>query len=173
MSTTVPSNMFTQYAVRSSSAIYTLVTNRKSGVLNVPPSPATPNIVRVSWAGDRRFDTGRPGGPVATLDGDAEAGQSPVDALLSALGTCVSIDVVDILKKQRTPPAFYAVEVVGTRVDTTPRRLKHVLLRVRLAGEGIEREKVERAIHLAVTKYCSVRDSLDPAMPVEWELEVE
>ena len=31
----------------------------------------------------------------------------------------------------------------------------------------------ERAIELAVTKYCSVRDSLDPATPVEWELELE
>jgi len=148
------------------------MTNRKSGILNVPPPPASPNVVNVKWTGDRRFDTGRAGGPIATLDGDAEAGQSPVDALLSALGTCVSIDVVDILKKQRTPPAFYSVEVVGTRVDTTPRRLKHVLLRIRLGGEGIEREKVERAVDLAVTKYCSVRDSLDPAIPVEWEVEI-
>lgn len=147
--------------------------NRKSGILNVPPPPSSPNVVLVAWAGDRRFDTGRPGGPVAHLDGDAEAGQSPVDALLSALGTCVSIDVVDILKKQRTPPAAYSVEVVGMRVDTTPRRLKHVLLRVRLSGQGIEREKVERAINLAVAKYCSVRDSLDPAIPVEWEVEIE
>ncbi|MBC7790236.1 MAG: OsmC family protein [Anaerolineae bacterium] len=146
---------------------------RKSGILNVQPPPAQPNMVRVTWAGDRRFDTGRPDGPLARLDGDADAGQSPVDALLSALGTCVSIDVVDILKKQRTPPATYAVEVVGTRVDTTPRRLKHVLLRVRLSGQGIKREKVEQAIDLAITKYCSVRDSLDPAIPVEWELELK
>jgi putative redox protein len=30
----------------------------------------------------------------------------------------------------------------------------------------------ERAIELAVTKYCSVRDSLDPNMPVTWSLEL-
>jgi len=28
----------------------------------------------------------------------------------------------------------------------------------------------ERAIDLAVTKYCSVRDSLAPDIPVVWEL---
>lgn len=144
---------------------------RKSGMFNEPPMPAVPNVVRVEWVGDRRFDAGRPGGPVARLDGDAEAGQSPVDALLSALGACVSVDVVDILKKQRTPPSAYLVEVIGTRVENIPRRLKHVLLRVRVTGEGIERERVERAIELAITKYCSVRDSLDPAVPVEWEVE--
>jgi putative redox protein len=30
----------------------------------------------------------------------------------------------------------------------------------------------ERAIELAVTKYCSVRNSLDPNVPVEWALEL-
>jgi putative redox protein len=96
-----------------------------------------------------------------------------VDALLSALGACVSTDVVDILRKQRTPPESHVVEVVGTRVDTTPRRLEHVLLRFRIRGAGIERAKAERAVELAVTKYCSVRDSLDRGIPVEWEVELE
>jgi len=31
----------------------------------------------------------------------------------------------------------------------------------------------ERSIELAVTKYCSVRDTLDPNMPVEWTLALE
>ncbi|HEU4564598.1 MAG TPA: OsmC family protein [Gemmatimonadaceae bacterium] len=133
-----------------------------------------PNIVSVAWAGDRRFDAGRPGGPTFRLDGDSADGQSsPVDALLAALGACVSVDVVDILKKQRTPPDWYEVEVIGTRVDTIPRKLKHVLLKVRVRGKGIERAQAERALSLAVTKYCSVRDSLDPAIPVEWDLTVE
>lgn len=131
-----------------------------------------PNRVIAVWRGDRRFDTGRPAGPVARIDGDAVTGQSPVDALLSALATCSAVDVVDILKKRRTPVRSLEVEVIGTRVDTTPRRLKHVLLRFRITGEGIERDQALRAIELSVTKYCSVKDSLDPALPVEWELEL-
>jgi putative redox protein len=146
-----------------------------SEIQNVAAAPAgasthKPNRVIVTWRGDRRFDTGRPGGPVARIDGDGETGQSPVDALLSALATCAAVDVVDILKKRRTPPTSLEVEVIGTRVDTTPRRLKHVLLRFHIAGEGIERDQALRAIELSVTKYCSVRDSLDPELPVEWEL---
>jgi putative redox protein len=37
-----------------------------------------------------------------------------------------------------------------------------------MAGAGVERAHAERAVELAVTKYCSVRDSLDPAIPVTW-----
>ena len=135
-------------------------------------APRPPNRVIVSWAGGERFDTGRPGGPTARIDGTGETGQGMVDALLSALATCSSVDVVGILIKRRTPPAALEVEVIGTRVETIPRRLKHVLLKFRIAGQGIERDQAERAIDLAINKYCSVRDSLDRSIPIEWELEL-
>jgi putative redox protein len=129
--------------------------------------------VTVTWQGEGRFDTGRSGGPTARIDSSGETGQSPVDALLSALGTCTSVDVVEILKKRRTPVESLGVEVVGTRVESIPRRLQHVLLRFRIAGAGIEREHAERAIDLAVNKYCSVRDSLATDIGVEWTLDLE
>ena len=143
------------------------------GTATAAPTPRRePNRVQVKWQGGRRFDTGRPGGPVARIDADGVTGQGPVDALLSALATCVSVDVVDILAKRRTPVATLDVEVVGTRVESIPRRLQHVLLRFRITGAGIERGHAERAIDLSLTKYCSVRDSLDPKIPIEWELEL-
>src|SRR5262245_55752040 len=66
--------------------------------------------VRATWAGEHRFDTGRPGGPVARFDGSAKTGQNPVDALVSALASCIAIDVVDILGKRRTPPESFVVD---------------------------------------------------------------
>jgi putative redox protein len=131
-----------------------------------------PNRVVVTWKGDERFDTGRPGGPVARIDGNGETGQGPVDALLSSLASCSSIDVVRILAKRRTPVEHLEVEVIGKRVDGVPRRLEHIRLRFRIAGAGIERAHAERAIDLAINKYCSVRDSLDRGIPIEWELEL-
>lgn len=137
-----------------------------------PKVTQPPNRVIVTWRGDERFDTGRPDGPVARIDGTGETGQGPVDALLSALATCSSIDVVEILRKRRTPVAAMDIVVVGKRVDGVPRRLEHVLLRFRIQGKGIERAHAERAIELAVSKYCSVRDSLDRGIPIEWELDL-
>lgn len=146
------------------------MTNPTKGTADAPAPPKPPARVQATWAGGQRFDTGRPGGPTARLDGTGETGQSPVDGVLSALASCVSIDVVEILAKRRTPVATLAVDVVGERVTTTPRRLKNVKLEFHITGNGIERDQAERAIDLSITKYCSVRDSLAPDIPIEWTL---
>lgn len=134
----------------------------------LPPKP--PARVRMTWAGGLRFDSGRPGGPTVRFDGSGETGPSPVDGVLSALASCVSVDVVEILAKRRTPAASLTADVVGERVTTIPRRLRSVKLDFHITGAGIEREHAERAIELAITKYCSVRDSLAKDIPVEWSL---
>ena len=136
------------------------------------PSPKPPSRVRVKWKGEYRFDTGRENGPVARFDGDGKTAQTPPEALLSALASCVSVDVVDILAKRRTPVESLQVDVVGERVDTTPRRFHHITLKFGIAGKGIERDQAERAVELAVTKYCSVRDSLRGDIKVDWTLDL-
>jgi putative redox protein len=136
------------------------------------PAGRPPSRVQVSWAGDRRFDAGRPGGPTLRLDGSGETGQSPVDGVLSALAACTGVDVVDILAKRRTPVESLEMAVTGQRWSGTPGRLTHVRLEYKIAGRGIERVHAERAIELAVTKYCSVRDSLSPEIGIEWTLEL-
>ena len=80
--------------------------------------------------------------------------------------------MVDILAKRRTPAETFNVEALGDRVDTTPRRFSHITLNFTITGKGIERVQADRAIDLAVTKYCSVRDSLDPIIPVVWSLDL-
>lgn len=139
------------------------------------PTPVVkpPQRIVAVWKGDQEFATSKPGGPLAIIDGHGVTGQGPMETMMSALATCSAIDVVEILKKQRTPPAALEVEVVGTRENGSLRKLKHALLKFRITGEGIERTQALRAIELSVTKYCSVRDSLDPRIPVEWELELK
>ena len=112
------------------------------------------------WDGEHRFETGRPGGAVSRLDGSGADGQSPMDALLSALAACAGIDVVDILGKRRTPPQRFRIEAEGTRRDTPPRRYTHIRLRFVLDGADVEAVHAERAIALAFEKYCSVAASL-------------
>ncbi len=132
-----------------------------------PPAPAR---VQVEWAGARRFDAGRPGGPTLRLDGSGETGQSPVDAVLSALAACTAVDIVDILAKRRTPAERLTVQVEGARAAGVPRRLTAVRLDYVLDGAGIARPQAEHFVDLAVAKYCSVRDSLDPSIPVSYTL---
>ena len=92
--------------------------------------------------------------------------------MLLALASCTSYDIVDILAKRRTPAEALAIEVIGDRADSSPAKLTRIHLTYRMVGATIEREHAERAIDLAVNKYCSVKESLDPAIVVEWTLEL-
>ncbi len=136
---------------------------------DAPAKP--PNRVQVSWDGDFRFRGRREdGGPSIMLDGKGIAGPGPVDSLLIALASCTGIDVTDILAKRRTPVESLGIGVIGDRAPSTPARLTRIHLTYDLVGVAVERVHAERAIELAVTKYCSVRDSLDPATPITWTL---
>lgn len=138
-----------------------------------PAAPPKPVFMNVAWKGEHRFEAVRPsGGHVAQFDGSGKAGQSPVDALMSALAACSAIDVVDILEKRRTPVESMNIEAVGERVETIPRRYKHITLKFKINGAGIERVHALRAIELAVTKYCSVGGSLLAEIVVDWKLEL-
>ena len=130
----------------------------------------TPSRVLVNWKMERIFEAGREGRPAVLLDGDGIQAPTPPEALLASLASCVSVDVVDILAKRRTPVERYSVEALGERVDSIPRRFKHITLNVSITGAGIERGPAEHAIDLAVNKYCSVRDSLAPDIPIVWNL---
>ena len=133
---------------------------------------SVPSRVMVNWLADRKFEAGREGRPSIILDGDGNESPSPPDGLLASLASCISVDVVDILAKRRTPVATYSVVVLGKRVDTIPRRFEHITLNISITGSGIERGPAEHAIDLAVNKYCSVKDSLSPDIPVEWNLKL-
>jgi putative redox protein len=135
-----------------------------------PVAKHGPAHVVVEWAGGRRFDAGRPGGPTLRLDGSGETGQSPVDAVLSALAACTAIDIVDILAKRRTPAERLTVNVDGVRADAVPRRLTAIRLDYVIDGAGVTRQHAEQFADLAITKYCSVRDSLDPTTPVTYTI---
>lgn len=145
----------------------------KSETATVNAAAAVPKRearIEVTWAGEHRFDTGRPGGPTARLDGEGVTGQSPVDALLSALAACSAVDVVDILAKRRTPVERLEITVTGERADGTPRRLLAIELSFAIDGAGIDRDHATRAIDLSLNKYCSVRDSLARDIIMTWNL---
>ncbi|WKW13346.1 OsmC family protein [Pseudogemmatithrix spongiicola] len=139
------------------------------GTQGKPPSKTV-----VTWAGDQQFDGGRAsGGPTIRLDGRGATGPSPVDALGIAIAGCTGVDIVDILAKRRTPVESLSMEVHAERANAVPARVVAVDITYHIRGAGIERAHAERAIELAVTKYCSVGSSIDPATPIRWTLVLE
>ena len=131
--------------------------------------------VELTWTGDGMRFTGRgtdPESPAVTIDGDGEAGPSPMQALLLAVAGCSGADVVDVLGKMRVSLTALSVEVTGTRAEQHPKRYAAISFRYRMEGEGLEREKAERAVGLSLDKYCSVVHSLAGDIDVSHEIEL-
>jgi putative redox protein len=127
--------------------------------------------IEVVWEGGMRYSGGRAGGATLTVDGDAQAAPSPVDALVISLASCSAIDVVDYLEKRRTPASSLSVSVRFSRAPNPPRRLTDAVLTYRVASDS-PREHVERAVQLSFEKYCSVAGSLAPDTRLDYEIEL-
>lgn len=140
---------------------------------NAAPAGKPPARVVVKWKGEGTMAfEGRKakGGPTITVDNTGKAEPGPVDTLLISLAACTSEDVLTILEKRRTPAKRLDIEVEGKRANAVPASLTNVHLRYVVDGDGIDRDNTLRAIELAVTKYCSVRDSLDKSIQIDWSL---
>lgn len=120
--------------------------------------------VEIAWQENMKFESTTPSGHSFLLDAGQESGGEnkgprPTEVLLSAVGTCSGIDVVDILRKMRYTIDRFAITVSGERAEDHPRRFTKIELRFQLEGD-IPVEKVRRAVNLSVEKYCSVAHSL-------------
>lgn len=86
-------------------------------------------------------------------------GVRPMELVLMALGSCSSLDLISILKKQRQEITDISVSVEGERRDAAPSVFTKIHLTVSLSG-NIDPVKAEKAAELAIKKYCSVHDML-------------
>ena len=126
----------------------------------------------VVWDGGQRF-TGTSGEVSIGFDGDSKAAPSPVQALLLAGSSCTGIDVVLILEKMRINLQSLRIECRGERREAHPRRFETMHYTFIASGDGLDKDRLERAVALSVEKYCSVLASLAPDIRVTHESRVE
>jgi putative redox protein len=129
--------------------------------------------VRLTWTGEGlSFEGGPDGGVQIGVDSDGAAGQTPMQLLLMALASCMAIDVLMILQKSRVPVEDLAVEVIGERAETIPKRYVAIQLKYEIKGPSEEDQaRLDRAIELSRDKYCSVLHTLDPE--IDFDIAVE
>lgn len=107
------------------------------------------------------------------MDADREVGGSdgasrPLELVLMGLGGCTGMDVISILKKMRVPLKRFEIVLDADRAEEHPRVFRRIRLEYRLFGDSIDPEKVEKAIEMSKTQYCSVSAMLSKAVPVEF-----
>ncbi|TAH00200.1 MAG: OsmC family peroxiredoxin [Sphingobacteriales bacterium] len=99
------------------------------------------------------------------IDGSPEIGGQglgvrPMEMVLMALGSCSSLDLVSILKKQRQVIDDFTVSINAERREQIPTVFTKIHLLFKLTGT-LDAQKVAKAAELAVKKYCSVHDMLE------------
>ena len=100
------------------------------------------------------------------------AGAKPSDLLLMAVASCSAFDVVEILGKQREPLEDLKVICSGDQKSEPPYTFTCIQIHYQVRGH-VNRDRLERAIHLSEDKYCSVVNTLRPGVPIVSDYEIE
>ena len=104
--------------------------------------------------------------------GGGGKGMRPMEMLLSSLGACSSIDVIDILRKMRQPLNDIKVTLNGEREkDKTPSLFTDIHISFNLYGD-LDVDKAKRAVDMSMEKYCSVAKILEKTAKITWETNI-
>lgn len=121
--------------------------------------------MQVEWKGKMAFEGKNESGTSLLLDasqiaGGEGKGQTPMEAVLTALGGCTGIDVVSILNKMRAEIETFNLEIEAERAEDHPKIFTKINVHYNLIGKDLDESKVRKAINLTQDKYCSVSNSL-------------
>ncbi|HMW58458.1 MAG TPA: OsmC family protein [Leptospiraceae bacterium] len=99
--------------------------------------------------------------------GGSGGGARPMEVVIMALGGCSSIDIVNILKKQRQEITSFQVKIHAERREgETPSLFKSIHVDYYIGG--VDSDKAQRAADLSIEKYCSVSKLLEPTVKITY-----
>jgi putative redox protein len=104
--------------------------------------------------------------------GGTNKGMRPMQLLLAAMGGCSSIDIINILKKQKQDLKDIKITVTGEREkEAVPSLYTEVHAHFKLYG-NLDQDKAQKAVSLSVEKYCSVAKTLEATAKVTYSFEI-
>jgi putative redox protein len=121
-----------------------------------------------------KFEAKSEQGLTITMDasesiGGENLGMRPMEVLASSLAGCSSIDILNILYKQKQVVEDYWVELEGKRSDELPGVFTDIHLKINLKGT-VDAEKAQRAADLSFGKYCSVSKMIEPVCKITYSV---
>ena len=109
---------------------------------------------------------------VAPEVGGRNLGLRPMEMVLLGLGGCTAIDVLHMLRKGRQPITDMRVELDAERADDVPKVFTRIHLHFVFTGAGLDPHKIERAINLSASKYCSASMMLNKTAEMTHDFEI-
>jgi putative redox protein len=133
--------------------------------------------VELAMVGAAAFEATAGSGGTLVVDGAPEIGgegkgMRPMELLLASVASCSAMDVLHILRKQKEKLEGLTVAIEGVRADAVPAPFTSMKLVFEARGVALDPHKLERAVQLAVEKYCSVGATLSSGVVITWEARI-
>ena len=97
----------------------------------------------------------------------------PMQLLLAGIGSCSSIDIISLLRKQRQNLEDIQITVTAKREEgKVPSLFQEINIHYTLIGD-IDVKKAERAVNISMEKYCSVALILRKSAEIKWSYEIK
>jgi len=132
-------------------------------------------VIEADWAGGMSFeseiDNHKITTDAASKFGGQEKGPRPKPLLLLSLAGCTGMDVISLLQKMRVEIEGLKIEVTGELTEEHPKYYHKIDLIYKFKGEGIDKNKVEKAVNLSQDKYCGVSAMLKKAADIDYTIE--
>ena len=119
----------------------------------------TTNTVITNWKnGTTEFECISPNGVKTVLGTSTENNKiaSPKAMMLSSLAVCSGLDIVAILGKMRVELDNFKINTVASLTEEHPKYYDKVKVQYQFFGKDLDKEKIEKAVNLSVTRYCGV-----------------
>lgn len=131
----------------------------------------------IKWTGNVSFTGTADSGHTIIMDGAPESGGQnkgarPMELVLIGMGGCTSFDVVYILRKSRQEISGCVAEVDAQRAETDPKVFTHIHIHFVVSGKNLDSKKVQHAIELSATKYCSASIMLGKTAKITHDFEI-
>ena len=121
----------------------------------------TTNTVITNWKnGTTEFECISPNGVKTVLGTSTENNKiaPPKAMMLSSLAVCSGLDIVAILVKMRVELDNFKINTVASLTEEHPKYYDEVKVQYQFFGKDLDKEKIEKAVNLSVTRYCGVME---------------
>ena len=132
------------------------------------------HTVDTSWQGNMKFDAMVSGHHIVMdalpESGGNDEGARPKQLMLAALAGCTGMDVVSIFKKMHVEPEYFNVRVEAEMTEEHPKHYTAMHIIYEFKGEGLEMEKLRKAVDLSQERYCGVSAAYRKAIQITYEI---
>ena len=104
--------------------------------------------------------------------GGEDSAARPVEVFLSSLGGCTGMDVISILRKMKTEPEGFHIEIEEERQADYPKAFTALHLTYVVKGE-VPEENLKKAIELSLSKYCPIANTLAGTVRISSSYRIE